>query len=48
VSGYPNLVQGLRDRGYSEEDIRKIMGENLMRVWAEVEAYAARIRESAT
>jgi len=41
VSSYPNLVAGLLQRGYSEEDIRKILGENLLRVWAAVEAYAA-------
>ena len=41
VSAYPNLVAGLLKRGYSEEDVRKILGENLLRVWARVEAYAA-------
>ncbi len=41
VSSYPNLVAGLLERGYSEEDIRKILGENLLRVWEAVEAYAA-------
>jgi membrane dipeptidase len=41
VSSYPNLVAGLLRRGYSEEDIRKILGENLLRVWATVEDYAA-------
>ena len=41
VSAYPNLVAGLLRRGYSEEDVRKILGENLLRVWARVEAYAA-------
>ena len=41
VSAYPNLVAGLLRRGYSEEDVRKILGENLLRVWADVEAYAA-------
>ncbi len=40
VSSYPNLVEGLLDRGYSEDDIRKILGENLLRVWADVEEYA--------
>lgn len=40
VSSYPNLVRGLLERGYSEEDIRKILGENLLRVWAAAEAYA--------
>ncbi len=41
VSAYPNLVQGLLDRGYTEADIRKILGENLLRVWSAAEAYAA-------
>ena len=41
VSSYPNLVAGLLRRGYSEEDIRKILGENLLRVWSTVEDYAA-------
>jgi membrane dipeptidase len=40
VSSYPNLVRGLLERGYSEEDVRKILGENLLRVWSAVEAYA--------
>jgi membrane dipeptidase len=41
VSGYPNLIEGLLRRGYSEADIKKILGENLLRVWEDVEAYAA-------
>ncbi len=41
VSSYPNLVEGLLRRGYSEDDIRKILGQNLLRVWREVEAVAA-------
>ena len=41
VSTYPNLVRGLLERGYSEADIKKILGENLLRVWAAVEHYAA-------
>lgn len=41
VADYPNLVAGLMQRGYSETDIRKILGGNLLRVWAEVEARAA-------
>jgi len=40
VSDYPNLVAGLLGRGYSEDDIRKILGLNLLRVWREVEAVA--------
>ena len=41
ASGYPNLVEGLLRRGYGEEDIRKILGENLLRVWEAAETYAA-------
>ena len=40
VSSYPNLARGLLERGYSEEDVRKILGENLLRVWSAVESYA--------
>jgi membrane dipeptidase len=40
VSSYPNLVEGLLRRGYSEQDVRKILGENLLRVWQAVERHA--------
>ena len=42
VSSYPALIQGLLERGYSREDIQKILGGNLIRVWKEVEEYAER------
>lgn len=42
VSTYPNLVEGLLQRNYSEADIKKILGQNFMRVWREVEEYAAK------
>jgi membrane dipeptidase len=42
VSGYPNLVAELLRREYSEADIAKILGGNLLRVWRAVEAEAAR------
>ena len=38
VSSYPNLVEGLLNRDYSEGDVAKILGDNLLRVWREVEA----------
>jgi membrane dipeptidase len=41
ASQYPNLINGLLARGYTEQDIGKIMGGNLMRVWKSVEARAA-------
>ncbi len=40
VSMYPNLIAELLRRGYSERDVRKIAGENLLRVWAQVEFIA--------
>ena len=40
VADYPQLVAGLQQRGYTEEAIRKILGGNLLRVWAEVERVA--------
>jgi len=43
VSSYPILVEGLLGRGYSEVDIKKILGGNTLRVWREVEAVAARM-----
>ncbi len=42
VSTYPNLVYHLLLEGYSDEDIRKILGENALRVWSEVERVADR------
>jgi membrane dipeptidase len=30
---FPNITRGLKKRGYSDEDVKKIMGENLLRVW---------------
>ncbi|TLU61892.1 membrane dipeptidase [Thalassotalea litorea] len=42
VSSFPNLVEGLIQRGYSDEDIAKILGQNLIRVWQQVEDVAAK------
>ncbi len=44
VSRYPYLVAELLRRGWSEEELRKLAAENLLRVFAEVEAVAARLR----
>jgi membrane dipeptidase len=40
VSTYPNLIAELQNRGYSTNDIQKILGGNFARVWREVEEYA--------
>jgi len=40
VSSYPNLIEGLLNRGYSEQDVKKILSGNLLRVWKATEEYA--------
>jgi membrane dipeptidase len=40
VSGYPYITQELLNRGYSEQDIHKIMGANLLRVLRQAEQVA--------
>ncbi|MFN7924500.1 MAG: dipeptidase [Bryobacteraceae bacterium] len=42
VSKYPAIVKGLMDLGYSDADIRKVMGMNLIRVLQANEAIAER------
>lgn len=41
AASYPTLVAGLLKRGYSREDIQKILSGNVLRVWRTTEAYAA-------
>ena len=41
TADYPNLVAGLQARGYSDADIRKILGGNLLRAWTAIEAGSA-------
>ena len=38
VADYPNLIAGLQARGYQDDDLKKFLGGNLLRVWAAVEA----------
>lgn len=47
VSKFPNLLEELLRRGYTEEDLRKICGENLLRLWADVERVAMESRQPA-
>ncbi|MBU1620355.1 MAG: dipeptidase [Gammaproteobacteria bacterium] len=42
VSTYPNLIRGLLERGYTEQEIEKILSGNTLRVWRAVEDYAAK------
>ena len=48
VSLYPDLlVELLSHRGYSEEDLKKITGQNLLRVMRKVEEVAAQLQRDA-
>lgn len=42
VSTYPNLIQGLLNRGYSDSQVVKILSGNFLRVWKANEEYAAK------
>jgi membrane dipeptidase len=44
VSKYPNLIVELLHRGYSDGDIKKIAGQNLLRVFHEVEKVSKRLQ----
>lgn len=46
VSMLPNITYELLKRGYSEKDIRKILGENLLRVLGEVERVSLSMSKS--
>jgi membrane dipeptidase len=45
VSTYPALFATLARRGWSEADLRKLAGENALRVWREVERVATRLQQ---
>jgi membrane dipeptidase len=47
ISKIPNLVAGLMDRGFSDDDILKILGGNTLRVMKAVEQAAAPKPQSA-
>jgi membrane dipeptidase len=44
VSTFPSLLAELSRRGWSEEDLRKLAGENVLRAMATAERVAARLR----
>jgi membrane dipeptidase len=45
VSTYPALFAELARRGWSDEDLRKLAGENFLRVFAQAEAVARRLQK---
>jgi membrane dipeptidase len=44
VSRYPDLLEELARRGYSDDDLRKVAGLNVLRVMKQAEAVAARLQ----
>ncbi|MEO8192740.1 MAG: dipeptidase [Gemmatimonadales bacterium] len=48
VSTYPALFAELAHRGWSDEDMRKLAGENVLRVLEKVEDVAGRLQKSRT
>jgi len=44
VSKYPSLVAELLRRGYKDDEIRKILGQNMLRVMREVEKVSKRLQ----
>ncbi len=46
VSTYPALIVELLRRGYSDDDVRKIIGLNVLRVMRQVETVAATLQAS--
>jgi membrane dipeptidase len=45
VSGFPNLLAELLSRGYSEDDVKKVAGRNLLRVMRAAEKTASKLRQ---
>jgi len=37
VTTFPNLIAELLKRGYSDEDVKKVVGENLIRTFKKAE-----------
>ncbi len=45
VSTYPALTAELLKRGYTEQDVKKILGQNILRVMRQVERVSAELRK---
>src|SRR6185436_13787793 len=45
VDDYPALLAELMRRGWTDEEVRKLAGQNLLRVLRETERVAARLRK---
>jgi len=48
VTGYPKLFAELIRRGWSDRDLKKLAGENLLRAWGQAESVAQRLQKERT
>jgi membrane dipeptidase len=46
VSKYPYLTAELLRRGYKDDEIKKILGLNVLRAWRQTEQVAARLQKT--
>jgi membrane dipeptidase len=46
VSKYPDLSAELLRRGYTDEDVKKVIGLNVLRAWRQAEQVAARLQKT--
>jgi membrane dipeptidase len=46
VSGYPLLISAVCARGATDDQIKKLMGGNILRVWTEVETRSVELQKS--
>jgi membrane dipeptidase len=46
VSKYPDLTAKLLERGYKDEDVKKILGLNVLRAWRQAEQVAAGLQKT--
>jgi len=46
VSKYPNLTAELLRRGYKDEEVKKVLGLNVLRAWRQAEQVAARLQKT--
>jgi hypothetical protein len=46
VTAYPRLIESVIRRGATDVQVRKLLGENILCVWAENEAIAKRLQDA--
>ena len=46
AAGYPLITYQLLKRGYKTEDIKKILGENMLRIFSQVQSFSSKFRQS--